>query len=132
MKSLIKKLTETAGPSGHEDEIRALIQAEIEAYSDEIQTDALGNLIARKGTKSKDGMRIMLSAHMDEIGIIATHVDPNGFVRFTGIGMVYPKYCLGSRVRFLNGTRGVINSERIINSKEQASLGKNVHRCRCE
>jgi len=124
MKSLIKKLAETAGPSGREDQIRALIRSEIEPYSQEIQTDSLGNLIARKGEKSKDGVRIMLSAHMDEIGVIATHVDQNGFVRFTGIGMVYPKYCMGARVRFLNGTQGVINSEHTSDAKEQIPLEK--------
>jgi len=124
MKSLIQKLVETAGPSGREDQIRALIRSEIEPCCQEIQTDALGNLIARKGGKSKDGMRIMLSAHMDEIGVIATHVDQNGFVRFTGIGMVYPKYCLGARVRFLNGTQGVINSDHTSDAKEQIPLEK--------
>ena len=53
-----------------------------------MRVDALGNLIARKGVKGHGGLRIMLSAHMDEIGVIATHVDDNGFVRFTTIGGV--------------------------------------------
>ena len=54
----------------------------------------------------------MISAHMDEIGVIATHIDKNGFVRFTNLGGVYPRNCVGGRVRFLNGTPGVIGQEK--------------------
>lgn len=112
MKSLIQKLVETPSPSGYESQIRAVIRAEIESYVDEMKVDALGNLIARKGQGSKNGQKVMLSAHIDEIGIIATHVDENGFVRFTTVGGVRPLYCVGGRVRFLNGRIGVIGVER--------------------
>ena len=117
MKELIQKLVETVGPSGYETAVRELVRAEIANLADEIQVDALGNLIARKGTKSPQGsmpggLRVMLSAHMDEIGIIATHVDENGFVRFTTIGGVRPHTCIGGRVRFLNGTAGLIYMEK--------------------
>ena len=105
MKQLIQKLTETFSPSGYEDAIRSAIRAEIKGFADEMRVDALGNLIARKG---KDGTRVMVAAHMDEIGLMATHVDDKGFVRFTGIGGVYPRNLPGGRVRFVNGTRGVI------------------------
>ena len=85
--------------------IRGVIRAEIKEFADEIHVDALRNLIARKG---KGGTRVMVAAHMDEIGLMATHVDKKGFVRFTGIGGVYPRNLPGGRVRFVNGTRGVI------------------------
>ena len=124
MKSLIQKLIQTPGPSGDEKQIRALVIAEVEAYADEIRVDALGNLIVRKGEKTATGQRIMLAAHIDEIGIIATHVDENGFVRFTNIGGVYPHYCLGGRVRFLNGVIGVIGTEKISDRKKIPSLEK--------
>lgn len=113
MKALIQKLVETVGPSGHEKALRDLVRAEIGGAADEMRVDALGNLIARKGSKREGGLRVMLSAHMDEIGIIATHIDANGFVRFTTIGGVSPMTCLGGRVRFLNGTAGVIGAERL-------------------
>jgi endoglucanase len=113
MKSLIQRLVETNGPSGYEDQVRDLVQGEIAGYVDEVHVDPLGNLIARKGSRAENGRRIMLSAHMDEIGIIATHVDEHGFVRFTTIGGVRPHTCLGSRVRFVNGVCGVINGERL-------------------
>ncbi len=115
MKSLIKKLVETVGPSGYESRIREVVRAEVEKYADEVSTDAMGNLIVRKGKKSKNGLRIMLAAHIDEIGVMVTHVDKNGFARFTTIGGVRPHTCYGSRVRFINGAAGVIGGERLDN-----------------
>jgi putative aminopeptidase FrvX len=113
MKQLIQKLTETFSPSGYEDAIREVILAEIKPLVDEIKIDALGNIIARKGKKAANGKRVMVAAHMDEIGLIATHIDENGFVRFTTVGVPFVRYLLGGRVRFVNGVQGVINSERL-------------------
>jgi endoglucanase len=73
----------------------------------------MGNLIARKGSKQPNGLRIMISAHMDEIGLMVTHVDEDGFVRFISIGGVSPLTCIGGRVIFMNGQRGVIGCERL-------------------
>ena len=113
MKQLIQKLTETFSPSGYETAIREVIRTEVSPLADEVRVDALGNLVARKGTKSPKGRRIMLAAHMDEIGLMATHIDDNGFIRFTGIGGIRPAALTGSRVRFVNGAPGVISSDRI-------------------
>jgi endoglucanase len=124
MKSLIEKIISTPGPSGYEKQIRDVIQAEVESLVDEIQVDALGNLIARKGVKGEKGQRIMLAGHMDEIGIIVTHVDENGFVRFSNIGGVYPRYIPGGRVRFLDGTIGVINTEKITDHYKLPTMDK--------
>lgn len=122
MKHLIQKLTETFSPSGYEAAIREVIQAEVEPLADEIRIDPLGSLIVRKGTKSKDGKRIMVAAHMDEIGLIATHIDENGFVRFTGIGGIRPQALTGSRVRFVNGVAGVIGVERLTDPTKAPTL----------
>ncbi|HKJ27076.1 MAG TPA: M42 family peptidase, partial [Anaerolineales bacterium] len=111
MKDLIQKLVETASPSGYEANVRAVIQEAISAHVDEIKIDNLGNLIARKGEKSEKGKTILLAAHMDEIGVMVTHVDENGFARFTKLGYVYPRNTAGGRVRFLNGAVGVIGME---------------------
>lgn len=110
MKSLIKKLVEINSPSGYESKIRDVIRAEVEPYADDIRVDALGNLIARKG---HSGKKIMLAAHMDEIGVIITHIDEKGFARFTGLGGVRAANLPGSRVRFLNEATGVIGLERV-------------------
>jgi tetrahedral aminopeptidase len=134
MKQLIQKLTETFSPSGYESAIRDVIHAEVKPLADEIRVDALGNLIVRKGPSTSSGQRpsksgknvkkIMIAAHMDEIGIIATHIDENGFVRFTGIGGVYPRNLPGGRVRFANGTSGIIGLEPTDKATESQPLEK--------
>jgi len=111
MKPLIQKLVESTGPSGYEGQIRSVVQAEIEPYTDEQRIDALGNLIARKGNGGPDGIKLMLAAHIDEIGVMVTQVDEHGFVRFTTLGGVRPYTCIGGRVRFLNGASGIISLE---------------------
>jgi endoglucanase len=124
MKELLKSLVETNGPTGQEDKVRALVQALIESYADEMFTDVMGNLIARKGNKKEDGLRIMFSAHMDEIGVVVTHVDDNGFVRFTNVGGVRPNMELAGRVEFTNGTVGVIGMEPVKNATTVQSLDR--------
>ncbi len=111
MKSLIKKLVETTAPSGYEANIRKVIEAELKGHVDSLTVDPLGNLIALKGEKTADNTTVMLAAHMDEIGLMVTHVDENGFARFTRIGGVFPRNTAGGRVRFLNGAAGVIGME---------------------
>lgn len=118
MIELIDRLTKSFGPSGFEDLVRELIVAEVEESADEIQTDALGNLIVlRRGKDSSKS--IMICAHMDEIGVIATHIDDNGFVRFTNLGSLRSPYLMGSLVGFSNGTIGVIDC-----AQDDESLGK--------
>jgi endoglucanase len=124
MKALIQKLTETFSPSGYEHDILQAIRSEIEPLVDEIRVDALGNLIARKGKLGKNGKRIMLAGHMDEIGLMATHIDPNGFVRFSGIGGLYPQTLFSGRVRFVNGVTGVIGGERITDVNKSLSVSQ--------
>lgn len=122
MKSLIEKIVNIPGPSGYEAQIRQAVRSEVEPLADEVTVDALGNLIARKGRAEQGGMRIMLAAHMDEIGIMVTHIDEYGFARFTNIGGVHTQNLPGGRVRFLNGAIGVIGVERLENQTTTPSL----------
>jgi len=126
VKKLLQTLTETFGPSGYEDEVRKTVRSEVEPLADEVRVDTLGNLIVRKRpTKAAQASkRIMIAAHMDEIGVIVSHVDENGFVRFSPIGGVFRRYVLGGRVRFLNGTRGIIGFDRLDNINELPTLDK--------
>ncbi len=105
---LLKKLTQINAPSGSEDGIRAFLEEQMKPYADEIYTDALGNLICRKrgGGKVKAAV-----AHMDEIGVMATYIDDNGFIRFAPIGGLNVKNLMHLKVRFANGTIGVIGAE---------------------
>ncbi len=126
MKKLLQTLTETFGPSGYEDEVREAVRKEIKPLADEIRVDALGNLIARKhpGKTTQAVRKVMVAAHMDESGVMVSHVDENGFIRFSPIGNVLRRYILGSRVRFLNGTRGVIGCDHLQNANELPTLDK--------
>lgn len=126
MKPLLKQLTETFGPSGYEENVRKLVRAEVKPLADEIKVDALGSLIARKRPSkfTKDTKRIMIAAHMDEIGLMVSHIDENGFARFSSIGGVFGKYVLGGRVRFLNGVIGVIGYDRLEKVHEAPALDK--------
>ncbi len=113
MKELLEKLTQTFGPSGFESRIRDLILENIKDYVDEYRIDALGNLIARKGEKKDGGKRIMISAHMDEIGLMVTHIDKNGFAYLANIGGVRPLNCVSNRIIFENGVEGTIQARDI-------------------
>ncbi len=101
-----------------------MVRGEIEGRVDDIRVDAMGNLIAyKKATQQPgSGLKLMLSAHMDEIGVIATHIDENGFVRFTTIGGVRPLTCIGGRVKFLNGAQGVIYMDRLDDPNKTPSI----------
>lgn len=110
MRELLRKLVETYGPSGAEEQIRAVIQAEVAPLADEVRVDPLGSLIVRKRGNG-EGKRIAVAAHMDEIGIMVTYIDEKGFARFTRIGGVSPLTCVGARVLFSNGITGVISVE---------------------
>lgn len=123
MNDLIKKLVEAYGPSGFEDQMRALIRPEIEKYADEITVDAMGNLIARK-KGSGGGLKVMIAAHMDEIGLMISHITEDGFCRFTNIGGIYPHTLLGSRVQFEDGRIGIIYSDRITDRGKIHGLDK--------
>ena len=105
---LLKRLTDKFGPSGREDGIRELIKTECEQYADEIYTDALGNLtVHKKGS----GKKIMLAAHMDEIGCAVTYIEKEGYLRFSAVGGLYNKDLNARKVRFENGTVGVIGCD---------------------
>ena len=85
---LLKSLSEAKGISGYEEPVREIIREVFEPYCDDIRVDAMGNLIALKRgaqTSTKNRKSIMLAGHMDEIGLMVTHID-KGFVRFTQVG----------------------------------------------
>ena len=108
MKDLIQKLVEAWGPSGFEHHVCDLIRAEVADYADEIIVDPLGSLICRVGS---GGTKVMVAAHMDEIGVMVTFVEPkSGYLRFSAVGGLLNSTLLGSRIRFEDGTMGVIGA----------------------
>jgi putative aminopeptidase FrvX len=122
VKDLTRRLTEAFGVSGYEDEVRSLIRDEISGLADEARVDVLGNLVAfRRGRGG--GKRVMLAAHMDQIGLMVTHIDQKGYLRFAPVGYLYPLACWGSQVRFADGTVGTVGLDgRMRPTKELPSL----------
>lgn len=97
MKNLLKELSNTPGVSGFEENIRKIIKNELNDYVDEIETDNLGNIIAiKKG--NGNGKKVMLAAHMDEIGLMVKHIDKKGFIKFSKIGGISDQMLLNQEV----------------------------------
>ncbi|MBS4022555.1 MAG: M42 family metallopeptidase [Dethiobacter sp.] len=117
MKDLLKKLSETYGPAGREETIAGVIKDELESFVDETFTDVTGNLYA---VKKGSGAKIMVAAHMDEIGIIVTFIEEKGFLRFSNVGGVSPYILLGQQVVFSNGTVGTVSMEKLDDIKKLA------------
>ncbi|MHA1860329.1 MAG: M42 family metallopeptidase [Candidatus Asgardarchaeia archaeon] len=82
----LEELTMCIGPSGHEDDVRKILEGRWKAYADEVKVDRMGNLIA---VKKGSGPKVMVAAHMDEIGMLVKYVDENGFVYFSCAGGFY-------------------------------------------
>ncbi len=100
---LLKRLSETPGVAGREELVRALVIEELRPLVDEISVDALGNVIAwKKGTGDR---RVMLAAHMDEIGFMVRFIDENGFVRVQPLGGFDPRVLVAQRV-VVHGSSG--------------------------
>lgn len=121
MKEILRKLVNCYGPAGSEELIRECIIEEIKDYVDEIKVDVLGNLIAiKKGT----GKKVMLAAHMDQIGFIVTHIDEKGFLRFSRIGGIFVQNSINCKVVFKDGTVGVVSYESEIDDIKEIKLDK--------
>lgn len=112
----LEGLVSAFGPSGCEHEISQVIEGLAKPYVDEITRDVMGNLICHK---KGSGPRVMFSAHMDSIGLVATHIDEKGFVHVGQVGGVSAGEVLYTPVRFQNGAKGLICEG---SDKEQGKL----------
>ncbi len=101
----LKRLLDTPGPSGFETAAARVWRAEAEAFADRVEVDVSGNSSAVLGA---GGPRVMLAGHIDEIGVMITHVDDDGFLYVDGIGGWDPQVLVGQRIRFLTRSGPVI------------------------
>ncbi len=107
---MLEQLSNTIGVPGYEDEVAAIIRSEMEKYADTVERDTLGNVIGLKRGKGEG--KVMLAAHMDEIGFVITHVGK--FLRFAPMGGVDPRILLGQEVTVVTDEgkyRGVIGAK---------------------
>ncbi|MEW6095839.1 MAG: M42 family metallopeptidase [bacterium] len=125
MKNLLKKITDVPKVSGSEDEIRKVIINEIKEHVDKIEIDKFGNLISiKKGDKKP---KVMLAAHMDEVGLMVKFIDEKGFIRFITIGGISDQMLLNQRVTIKTSKKlipGVIGSKppHLMDEKEKDKL----------
>ena len=102
---ILEKLVPVFSPSGEEEAARSAIRALAAPFCADAREDALGNLILRR---PGSGPRVLIAAHMDTVGMIATHYDDNGFIRFGQLGGLSEEDLNHIPVRFANGVRGVV------------------------
>lgn len=108
---LLERLCKCDGISGDEREVRELIIEEIKPYADRITVDNLGNLIVHKQGKNRAKSKLMLSAHMDEVGLMVTDITSDGYLKFDEVGGIDRRVLLGKSVTVgnnkINGVIGV-------------------------
>lgn len=98
MLNLLKQLCALSGVSSWEDEVRNFIRTQAQPYADSIRTDAIGNLIVFKKGKKPTGNKLLLSAHMDEVGLMVKKIEEDGTLRFSTVGGIDRRVLLGKRV----------------------------------
>lgn len=109
---LLKELTQAWGVSGREKKVKAIIEREITGYADECFTDAVGNLIAvKRGIPHPEKKKIMLAAHMDEIGMQVKKIESDGRIKVCNVGFIWTSSLYNDKVIFQNGTIGVVGCD---------------------
>lgn len=98
MLNLLKQLCALSGVSSWEDEVRDFIRTQAQPYANSIRTDAIGNLIVFKKGKKPTGNKLLLSAHMDEVGLMVKKIEDDGTLRFSTVGGIDRRVLLGKRV----------------------------------
>lgn len=113
MLNLMKALVAPRAISGYEKAVSEKILPMVAPLCDKVWTDAMGNLIAMKAGTAPEGerRRVMLCAHMDEIGFLVTFIDDNGFIRIAPIGGINPVAAAYTEVTFGNGVKGILVPE---------------------
>lgn len=91
----LRTLTSLSGVSGNENEVRSAIIKQLESMGIDYECDVMGNVIAKQGNQ---GPKVMIDAHMDEVGLVITHIEKNGFLRFARVGGIDPRVLVSKRV----------------------------------
>jgi len=107
---LFKSICEAPGPSGFEHRIRQLVINEVKPLVDHLEVDTMGNVIAiKRGGQQAPDKRVMVAAHMDELGMIVRHIDEEGYIRFHTLGSFDPKTLSAQRV-IVHGKKDLVGA----------------------
>jgi len=105
---LLEELTNAHGVVGFEGEVRTILRREWRELIPDLATDGIGNLIGTYRDGSDDGPRVLLMAHMDEVGFLVRHIDDDGFIYFNNVGGYFPQSVLTQRLSILTANGRVI------------------------
>lgn len=120
---MLKLLSNSFGPSGYEDEVISIINNFMSKYCDDSKIDSMGNLIYHKIGKKVNNKSIMLSAHVDEVGFIVSHITKEGYLKFQTVGGIDPSTLLSKRVVIgKNRINGVIGTKPVHLGTENKKL----------
>ncbi|MEC2037263.1 M42 family metallopeptidase [Bacillus altitudinis] len=111
--TMLKDLTDAKGIPGNERDVKKVMQSYIETYADEVSTDRLGSLIAKKEGNA-NGPKVMLAGHLDEVGFMVTKIDDKGYIRFQTVGGWWSQVMLAQRVTIVTKKGDIIG---VIGSK---------------
>jgi endoglucanase len=111
---LLEKLCNAMSVSGDEGEVRRIVLEEVKPYADEVKVDALGSVLVRKNGAGKKPLRVLVDAHMDEVGFMIVNDDGDGFYNFESVGGIDPRHLVGKQVMVgRDHTVGVIGAKPI-------------------
>ena len=96
--NLLEKLCNAMSVSGDDGEVRRIVLEEVKPHADEVKVDALGSVLVRKKSTAKKPLRVLLDAHMDEVGFMIVADDGEGFFQFETVGGIDPRHLVGKQV----------------------------------
>jgi putative aminopeptidase FrvX len=94
---LLERLSNACAVSGDEGEVRKIVLEQVEPYADEVKVDALGDVLVTRRSQGEPRLKVMLAAHMDEVGMMLTVDEGDGIYRFEQVGGMIPASWLASR-----------------------------------
>ena len=116
---LLRRLCAARGISGNEDAVRDMLLEEVRPYADSVEISPLGNIIVFKKGAQRPKIRLMVSAHMDEVGMIVTHITDEGLLKFSTVGGIDRRVLCGRAVTVGGSVPGVIGAKPIHLLKEE-------------
>ncbi|HCG35636.1 MAG TPA: hypothetical protein DER23_04755, partial [Clostridiales bacterium] len=109
--ALMKEFASRLSVSGREHDFSNDLKAWMKPFADTVSTDAMGNLLLVKKTAVLDAPRLLLTAHMDQVGFMVTHIENNGYIRLSPVGSVNPIAYSNIPVKFSRGSKGILVAE---------------------
>ena len=117
---LLTRLSNALAVSGDEQEVREIVYEELKEFKDSMKTDAMGNVLVTREGYGSDRVRVMIAAHMDEVGMMLTKEDGDGMFEFVVVGGVDPRQLVGKPVMVgRDHVPGVIGAKAIPTTKEE-------------